>query len=71
MKDSRSYQDKLSWQAIFFEQGFFGSPLEGQEPELMDVRAAFYAFHTFPGKTGTPAMAFRVSTMHRAHSPSS
>ena len=30
-----------------------------------------YAFQTFPLVTDTPAIAFRVSTMHCAHSPSS
>ena len=30
-----------------------------------------YAFQTFLGATGMPAMALRVSTMHRAQSPSS
>jgi len=30
-----------------------------------------YACHTFSGATETPAMAFRVSTMHCAQAPSS
>ena len=30
-----------------------------------------YAFQTFPGASWTLAIAFRVSTMHRAQSPNS
>ena len=38
---------------------------------FFDFRDAFYAFQTLLEAPLTRAMAFRVSTMHRAHSPSS
>src|SRR5436190_13234432 len=38
---------------------------------FFDFRDAFYAFQTLLEAPLTCAMAFRVSTMHRAHSPSS
>src|SRR5437870_1041490 len=39
---------------------------------VREIRGSFdYAFQTFPGASGTSAIAFRVSTMHRAQAPSS
>src|SRR5436190_9017886 len=38
---------------------------------FFDFRDAFYAFQTLLEAPLTCTMAFRVSTMHRAHSPSS
>ena len=40
-----SHDDSFFVPSLFFWRGF-GSPFEGQKPELMNVRGAFYAFPT-------------------------